>query len=216
VEVWTAGRFAVTLLVVACSGAPPNTETRRPPVEPASASDGGDAGPANDEAAADGGVSDAQKEFLLADPDRDGLPNSEDKCPRHPGKRSTRPERNGCPGRLQPPEPTPLLLPFTFPEKSATIPPNGYRLLQDVEAYLSGYPRHRLLVVGLSESSEPKGLARKRAQATIDYLVSKGFAGERFEIEARPSTEHRRTPSEREEDRKVVFRILVDEASAEP
>jgi outer membrane protein OmpA-like peptidoglycan-associated protein len=110
----------------------------------------------------------------------------------------------------------PLLLPLTFPEKSATIPRAFHPLLEDVEEYLVLHPGQRLLVVGHSEWGEPKRLAGVRAQATIDYLVSKGLARERFEIEARPAKEAERTPSEREDHRRIMFRILLEEGSSEP
>jgi outer membrane protein OmpA-like peptidoglycan-associated protein len=118
-----------------------------------------------------------------------------------------------------PPEERFTMTDFTFPEKSAEVPPSLFPALDGVVKYLEDHPRQRLLVMGRSEWGESRKLAEARARATIEYFVSKGLSRERFDAEGRPAKEPphgERMPWEREYERRVHFRILIDEGSSEP
>ena len=122
------------------------------------------------------------------DSDRDGIVDSEDRCPTEPGARSADRARWGCPHKL-PFQDDGLMLSFlpfkpgsTKLDVSQSVP-----LLNAVAARLKEHADYCLLLVGYADAkTDPVPLASlrlKRARAAQKYLIERGVKAERLAVE---------------------------------
>jgi outer membrane protein OmpA-like peptidoglycan-associated protein len=135
-----------------------------------------------------------------ADPDFDGVPNEEDRCPESSGP----PEREGCPAS------DPRLLPETllrelapkgidfaqlaFERGDSRLNNEAFRRLSRLNQYLRQHPFLRLEVV-YADGGPEGSLNRRRARAIIDYLSRQGIAGERLRAIPRDASSPQFAPS---------------------
>lgn len=108
------------------------------------------------------------------DTDGDGIPDMRDECPREPGT------RKGCPGFVG------LIVPdariefhdaIPFPSRASGFLPSAHPLLDEVAAVLRDHVEiAKVRVLGFVDATEGTvaKLGELRAQAVVDYLVSKG------------------------------------------
>lgn len=151
------------------------------------------------------------------DVDNDGIPDQEDRCPTEPGPRSEIAERNGCPQltRVTDDGEVELLRPIEFEFAKAVIKPVSYPILDEVVTLMKARPELRIGVYGHTDNRGPLALnnrlSRERAQACVNYIVSKGIAASRLESQgfgpSRPVADNS-TDEGRARNRRVEFKIL--------
>jgi len=124
------------------------------------------------------------------DTDGDQIPDNVDKCPLEPGI----PEYDGCP---PPPEEEEVTLEadririrgtLLFDTAKASIQPESFKLLDNVVELLKRYPEvGPVSVEGHTDNVGSRAynldLSKRRAQAVVDYLISKGIDAGRLESE---------------------------------
>jgi OOP family OmpA-OmpF porin len=126
---------------------------------------------------------------IQTDADGDGVRDAGDRCPNTPA--GTPVDANGCP--IPDPEPTPppaptrapvILEGVTFISNSAGITGRVAPLLDRVADSLMANPGGRIEVAGHTDNrgdpTENTELSRLRAQAVVDYLVSRGVSRDRL------------------------------------
>ncbi len=122
------------------------------------------------------------------DSDGDGVPDYLDKCPNTP--KGVKVDATGCPiEQPKPPPPPPKTLVLGdvfFDTAKSTLKPEGMAELDKVAASLKEWPDVRIEIAGYTDSvggdKYNKKLSEDRAKAVRDYLVSKGLAAARFEV----------------------------------
>lgn len=107
------------------------------------------------------------------DSDGDGVADYRDRCPNTPA--GTTVDRNGCPV----PETVVLTVDsLGFGFDSASLDADSRAALDAAVSVIKGHSGVKLDVVGYTDTSGPssynQGLSERRAQAAVDYLVSKG------------------------------------------
>ena len=122
-----------------------------------------------------------------ADPDFDGVPNEQDRCPETPGP----PEREGCPAsdpRLLPEPMLRNLAPqgidfaqLAFQPGRSAISSEAFRRLSRLHGYLRQHPFLRLEIV-YADGGREGSLNRTRARAVEDYLQRQGLPAERVRV----------------------------------
>ncbi len=112
-----------------------------------------------------------------ADTDKDGIPDSKDKCPEVAGIAAN----NGCP-EVKAPEPTFNYSNLQFEFNSSVLKTSNYEILDQIARELKAYPNVRLMVNG--HASEEGSVERNmtlsvdRATAVKTYLVNAGVKAE--------------------------------------
>lgn len=144
------------------------------------------------------------------DTDGDGIQDDRDQCPREPGT------RNGCPGfvgLILPEAGIKILERVEFDVQASRVSAGSFPLLDAVAAILKDHPEiSRVAVVGFADDKEgaPEKLSELRANAVVDYLVSKGVDRARLLPAGRGSDEPIETsgtPEARAKNRRVQFEI---------
>ncbi|MFC1895619.1 OmpA family protein, partial [Thermodesulfobacteriota bacterium] len=114
------------------------------------------------------------KDGCVLDSDGDGVPDSLDQCPGTP--KGVTVNDVGCWILVQ-------LVQFDLDKYN--VKPGYFANIDEVITYLEHSPSARLLVEGhtcnLGADEYNQQLSEKRAQAVVDYLVSKGIAQDRLE-----------------------------------
>lgn len=102
-----------------------------------------------------------------------------------------------------------------FDFDSATIRQESYRYLDSLAAYLNENPKIRFRIIGHTDLHGPehynKKLSLKRARSVRDYLINKGIASERFEIEGAGESNPRirkKGPPYDEQNRRTEFKVI--------
>jgi outer membrane protein OmpA-like peptidoglycan-associated protein len=151
------------------------------------------------------------------DEDNDGVPDTQDACPRTPGTRSHDPKSNGCPRRVRIVEhQIKITEQIKFRTESAEILPESDGVLFEVRDTLNEHPEiRRVRVEGHTDSAgDPrynKELSQRRAEAVSAWLVRHGVDGGRLSSvgfgEERP-IDTNTTEQGRRNNRRVEFHIV--------
>jgi outer membrane protein OmpA-like peptidoglycan-associated protein len=151
------------------------------------------------------------------DEDHDGVPDSEDACPRAAGKWSKDPQKNGCPARVRiEGRQIRIYEQIKFKTESAEILPESDGVLFEVRDTMNEHPEIRhVRVEGHTDSSgDPrynKELSQRRAEAVSAWLVRHGVDGGRLSSvgmgEERP-IDTNATEQGRHNNRRVEFHIV--------
>lgn len=116
------------------------------------------------------------------DSDNDGVPDSLDRCPATPEGAAV--DENGCED-LFAEGPDIFLEGVNFETGTAELTDASFAVLNEVAASLMDHPEERVRVVGHTDNTGNREinlqLSAERAQAVVDYLVSRGVAGDRLE-----------------------------------
>jgi outer membrane protein OmpA-like peptidoglycan-associated protein len=155
------------------------------------------------------------------DTDNDQIPDHEDKCPKEPGIA----QNDGCPGAPVVEVETERLSlkdAINFDTNKATIRRESHRILDEVVKVLKSHAELKQLKVeghtdNVGAAAYNKDLSQRRAQAVVNYLVSKGVPKERLVAEGfgldRPVAPNT-TALGRAKNRRVEFTVLQEGADA--
>ena len=115
----------------------------------------------------------------VTDRDGDGVPDATDRCPDTPGPGSN----YGCPEDVKT-KLTYIAKNIYFHTNKATLQEISYEPLNQLADILNKYPNAKLTIEGHTDNTGPNAynltLSKNRAQAVVDYLVSKGIAVSRL------------------------------------
>jgi outer membrane protein OmpA-like peptidoglycan-associated protein len=145
------------------------------------------------------------------DSDGDGVPDGIDECPAT--AEGIKVDKKGCPlvkPLFEEEQKTLILKGVNFDVDKATLADESLMILDEVAASLIAYGQVRVEIQGHTDSTgserHNQDLSERRAQAVMDYLVSKGVPAERLEAkgygEGSPVASNR-TASGRAENRRV-------------
>jgi outer membrane protein OmpA-like peptidoglycan-associated protein len=151
----------------------------------------------------------------VLDRDGDGVPDAEDKCPTEAGPR----EAGGCPRKYTLVEVKKDRIDIKQQVHFATakfrVLPDSYPLLDQVVEVLRDYPKMRISIEGHTDSVGGEAmnmkLSRARAEAVLQYLVSRGVSPQRLESVGFGPTKpiaSNRTAQGRALNRRTEFRIV--------
>jgi outer membrane protein OmpA-like peptidoglycan-associated protein len=151
------------------------------------------------------------------DKDADKVADSVDRCPTEFG-----PPPDGCPKKYSLVEvKSDQIVPkvqVKFATAKYRILPASYKLLNQVAQVMADYPKMRVLIAGHTDNKgKPASnmkLSQRRAEAVLDYLVSKGVSPDRLEAIGYGSTKpiaSNRTNSGRTKNRRTEFKIVAME-----
>ena len=153
-----------------------------------------------------------------ADDDGDGVPNSEDQCPRQPGNALGDGHPKGCPylGIVVAQTRLEVSGGVAFPRGSATLPPEAGSFVNDLVEALGAHPEiTQLEIEGHASSDEPgsQKLSEARAKAMVARLVAAGVDPKRLTVRAYGATRplEGSSPASRDRDRRVSFRVAGEE-----
>jgi outer membrane protein OmpA-like peptidoglycan-associated protein len=111
----------------------------------------------------------------IVDRDGDGVPDATDRCPDTPGPGSN----YGCPEDVKT-KLTYIAKNIYFHTNKATLQEISYDPLNQLADILNKYPNAKLTIEGHTDNTGSNAynltLSKNRAQAVVDYLVSKGIA----------------------------------------
>jgi len=147
------------------------------------------------------------------DSDGDGVPDYLDKCPNTP--KGTQVDANGCPVMKEEFKHFKLSGDANFNSGKADLLPAAYPILDKLAEAMVSNPNYKWSVEGYTDS---KGkdvanvkLSEKRAQAVVNYLVSKGVSNNVFTIKgfgkANPVADNK-TAEGRGKNRRVEIKIV--------
>ena len=150
------------------------------------------------------------------DTDGDGIVDQDDKCPLKPETRNGYEDEDGCPDKI------PRVIRrfmgtirgITFATASAKIRRRSNRTLNAAVKVLKRYPKLALIIRGHTDrrgtAEYNLDLSLRRAQAVKDYLVDKGIASDRLDVEGLGFTEPvatNRTRWGRARNRRTEFKL---------
>jgi outer membrane protein OmpA-like peptidoglycan-associated protein len=149
------------------------------------------------------------------DTDGDKILDSKDKCPAEFG-----PPPDGCPKRYSLVEVDRNQIRIKQQVRFATakfrVLPASYRLLNEVTSVMNDFPKMRILIEGHTDSRGKQAsnmrLSTRRAEAVLDYLVSKGIAPERLEAIGYGPTKpiaSNKTAKGRAQNRRTEFKVVA-------
>jgi outer membrane protein OmpA-like peptidoglycan-associated protein len=119
------------------------------------------------------------------DNDKDGLPDTKDRCPTQAETINNFKDDDGCPDDI-PVEPAKVFKVegVNFKTGSAEITAESYQILDKVYDQLEAFPASEFEVSGHTDNKgQAKSnlkLSKDRAQAVVDYLVNRGIAASRL------------------------------------
>ena len=117
-----------------------------------------------------------------------------------------------------------LLAPVLFAYDSDALEPSGTAMLHEVLATLQTHPEMRLIQIqGHADQQGPaaynRALSERRAERVKSWLVAHGVASERLTVDphgASDPVESASTDDAREQNRRVIFRVLEQDQEAAP
>lgn len=134
-----------------------------------------------------------------ADRDGDGVSDKEDRCPDVAGM----PDNLGCPDMV-----------LYYQHDEATLDSSDKANLDRVVKFMNENPKVNIIIEGYSsaqgDSAYNQTLSEKRAQASYDYLASKGVSTKRMKAVGygeRVSVGDNNTQQEQSQNRRVVIRV---------
>src|SRR5674476_460614 len=155
------------------------------------------------------------------DSDGDGVPDYLDKCPNTPA--GVQVDADGCPIKketvviVQPPEIESLVLSgdANFEFNKATLLPNAYTVLDSLVGTMKKHIEYKWEVGGYTDGvgsvNYNLGLSQRRAQAVVDYLVTKGVNSNNLKVvgygKSNPIATND-TPEGRAMNRRVEIKVL--------
>ena len=155
------------------------------------------------------------------DSDGDGVPDYLDKCPNTPA--GVQVDADGCPIKketvviVQPPEIESLVLSgdANFEFNKATLLPNAYPILDSLVGTMKKHIEYKWEVGGYTDGvgsvNYNLGLSQRRAQAVVDYLVTKGVNSNNLKVvgygKSNPIATND-TPEGRAMNRRVEIKVL--------
>jgi outer membrane protein OmpA-like peptidoglycan-associated protein len=151
------------------------------------------------------------------DADKDGIPIPQDQCPDEPETFNGFEDEDGCPDEV-PPD----LAGFSgtiegvfFDVGKATLKPESRKTLDGAVDVLTRYPKVRVEISGHTDSTGARDLnmdlSRRRADAVMEYLVSKGIDASRLQTRGAGPDEPidtNQTKPGRARNRRIEFRQL--------
>jgi len=145
------------------------------------------------------------------DNDEDGVKDAEDKCPNHKGLS----DNAGCPAAAEIKRGELMLLNVSFQTGKAKLNRNSYTILDKVIESLEEWKEIRLEVQGHTDNvgsdETNRKLSQSRAQAVVDYFISKGISLERLKAigygEAVPIADNKSAEG-RERNRRVQLKRI--------
>lgn len=147
------------------------------------------------------------------DSDRDGVPDSTDKCPGTPYGAMV--DSVGCPRRLESEFISYLDVKFAFAKHD--IEGDARSEIQKVSAFMKQYPNVHVTVEGYTDDTGPadfnQALSKQRADAVIAVLVADGVSASRLSSAAYGETHpaaSNATPEGRRENRRVLAYAKAD------
>ena len=148
------------------------------------------------------------------DADDDGVIDSKDKCPNEVGPISNQ----GCPeiNKAEKEQIDFAINGIKFETASAVIKSTSFLTLDNVVSIMKKYPHYSLRIEGHTDSRGNDAanllLSQKRANACLDYLLSKGIDAERLEAigygETQPIADNK-TAEGRRQNRRVAFTLFL-------
>jgi outer membrane protein OmpA-like peptidoglycan-associated protein len=156
------------------------------------------------------------------DPDNDGdrIVDACDLCPDYPETYNGGCDEDGCPdhGHICIEESSIRILEYIFFRRgSATVQPQSLPILDAVADVMRGNPQITLVaIIGHADAHErqPEALARRRAEAVLEALVSRGAQRERFVVELGSAEAVASLPPEQQ--RRAGFSVRVIDGEALP
>lgn len=150
----------------------------------------------------------------IPDTDGDGVNDEEDKCPTVAGPASNK----GCPELTQ--EVRQKLdvsaKNIHFESAKAQLKPQSYKVLDDIVNILNEYNQYNLDIDGHTDSSgdslKNQNLSEARAQAVVDYLISKGISANRLQAAGYGQTlpiADNKTVAGRAQNRRVELKLYI-------
>jgi outer membrane protein OmpA-like peptidoglycan-associated protein len=150
------------------------------------------------------------------DSDGDGIPDSYDKCPDVPGTS----DNDGCPAAMNNVTKSWMDAAETvkFKIKKWDISPNGIETIDKLAQIMTEHPKYMLKISGYSDNKEAKTekkaikLSKKRAEAVMKYLLSKGIDKKRISYDGYGKTNFIATNSTeagRKLNRRVEFKMFL-------
>jgi len=145
------------------------------------------------------------------DSDKDGVPDYLDQCANTPS--GTRVDKNGCPIVELPKEVT-FTGTTTFASGKSELLPSAYADLDKLVEVMKAYPETKWIIEGHTDSQgsaqSNKALSLRRAEAVMNYFVSRGIDKTRLEVigmgEDLPIADNR-TAEGRAMNRRVVVKL---------
>lgn len=123
------------------------------------------------------------------DNDGDGILDKDDRCPAEPETRNGFEDEDGCPDeKPKPPAPKQMILRAgaNFQVGKSELNPVAFEELDKIAAVIKENPDSRWRIEGHTDntgsSEKNKTLSYQRAQAVLEYLISKGLSRNRFEV----------------------------------
>ncbi|MDR3668488.1 MAG: OmpA family protein [Ignavibacteriaceae bacterium] len=153
------------------------------------------------------------KDGCPLDSDGDGVPDYLDKCPNTP--KGTKVDANGCPVMKEEFKHFKLSGDANFNSGKSVLLPAAYPVLDKLADAMVSNPNYKWSVEGYTDSKGKDAsnikLSEKRAQAVVDYLVSKGVNKNVFTIKgfgkANPVADNK-TEEGRAKNRRVEIKII--------
>jgi outer membrane protein OmpA-like peptidoglycan-associated protein len=151
------------------------------------------------------------------DRDQDGVPDADDRCPDAFG-----PPPDGCPRKYSlvevQKEKIEIKQQVHFANAKFRVLPDSFPLLDQVVQALNDFPKLRVSIEGHTDNvgGEPNNLrlSQRRAEAVLDYLVSKGISPERLQAVGFGATKpvaSNKTVKGKAKNRRTEFRIVAAE-----
>ncbi len=155
------------------------------------------------------------------DNDSDGIVDADDRCPVEAETKNGFEDDDGCPDTV--PEKVQqfsgVIQGIVFQRNSAKIRPSSFAILDQAVAVFTEYAGVRVEVQGHTDTEGTEEvntkLSQDRAQAVVDYLVSKGIAADRLRAKGYgPSLpkEDNATKKGREANRRVEFQLITGQS----
>lgn len=151
------------------------------------------------------------------DPDKDGIEGDKDKCPKTPETVNGFEDHDGCPDTV--PEKikkfSGVIAGIEFDTGKSTIRPSSYPILDEALSVLKEYPDVELKITGYTDSQgspeRNRELSFARAQAVVNYFISRGIDADRLTSEGRgpenPIADNS-TKEGRQRNRRIEFQVV--------
>jgi OOP family OmpA-OmpF porin len=151
------------------------------------------------------------------DPDRDGVPSPQDKCPNEQETRNGFEDQDGCPDSL--PEKVKkfsgVIPGIEFDLGKASIRAGSTGVLNEAAGVLKEYSTMRVAISGhtdnVGDSKHNVELSKDRAESVKAYLVSQGVGAERIDTRGAGPDEpiaDNKTAAGRQKNRRIEFKLL--------